>query len=327
MAKCAKCNKLVTKKSPGLQCSKCSKWIHAQCASITADQLSALNSTDSVDWKCRPCNGSARPKRLSCIMPDADDEEATDSEQQQPTNSDITQHMLSQIRREVREAIRMEMQQALSFFSDKIDEYEEKINIYEQERKNMEKQQQELKNNLNTITLRNNMMEQRINMLEQLQINNNIEICGIKEEKDENLTNILNTICSKLQQKPADIQKVFRKKSRQTNNNRREHSAVTVILRDGCRNQWVNSARDTPIHSRDLGIDGDNRIYIREELTPSTAFLLWKTKMELKEKHRFKFVWIKHGNIMARKNENEKYFVIRSQSDIERAVTETQDRS
>lgn len=205
MAKCAKCNKLVTKKCPGLQCSKCSKWLHAQCASINAEQLSALNSTESVDWKCRNCIGSVRPKRLSCIMPDADEEEATDSEQQLSTISDTTKQMLAQIRKEVRETIRIEMQQALSFFSDKIDEYEEKINRYEHQRKNMEKQQHELRNNLNTMNLRNDVLEQRINMMEQNQISNHIEICGIKEEKDENLPNILNAICSKLQQKTDSI--------------------------------------------------------------------------------------------------------------------------
>ncbi|CAK1579248.1 unnamed protein product [Parnassius mnemosyne] len=53
MFKCSQCNKIVTKKSPGIQCDKCSKWTHGECAAISEEQLNVLNSTDFVDWKCQ----------------------------------------------------------------------------------------------------------------------------------------------------------------------------------------------------------------------------------------------------------------------------------
>lgn len=322
MAKCAKCSKLVTKKSPGLQCSKCSKWIHAQCALITTDQLNALNITDSVDWKCRSCAGSGRPKRLSCIMPDADEEDGTDTElQQQGVNSgEINKQLLGEIRREIREAIRMELQQSLSFFSDKIDEYEEKIGKYEQDIRLVEKQNYELKNTCKNLDLRNDVLEQRLNSLEQTLINNNVEICGIKEDINEDLQEIVKSLCAKIGQKPEDVAKIYRKKSKQqkTNNQAIRPPAITVVLREGCREQWLSKAKASSISCRDVGAAGDGRVFLREALTPATAYLLWNAKAELKEKHHFKFVWIKNGTIIARKEENEKFHVIRSLNDITR---------
>ncbi|XP_037966839.2 uncharacterized protein LOC119691984 [Plutella xylostella] len=81
MAKCAACTTLVTKKKPGLQCSKCKKWLHGTCAAISTDQLNALFLTESVEWMCKACTGKARPARLSCILPDAEEDEGvTDTE-------------------------------------------------------------------------------------------------------------------------------------------------------------------------------------------------------------------------------------------------------
>ena len=156
MVKCLKCSKIVTKKSPGLQCNKCSKWLHGSCANISAEQLSALFTTESADWKCRNCTGSGKPKRLSFIMPDAEEEVDTDSEQQQIQAPTITHKILSDIRREVREVVRDELQTALQFYSDKIDEYEVKIKDYEN-------QCYELKNTCKNLILRNDVLEQTKN--------------------------------------------------------------------------------------------------------------------------------------------------------------------
>ncbi|KAL4709599.1 hypothetical protein ACJJTC_007330 [Scirpophaga incertulas] len=130
MAKCLKCTKLVTKKNPGLQCNKCSKWIHGSCANLSTEQLSFLSTTESADWKCRSCAGNMKPKRLSFIMPDVEDEADTDTETATNQTS-MSQKMLNEIKREVRDVVRNELQLALQFYSDKIDEYEMRIKDYE----------------------------------------------------------------------------------------------------------------------------------------------------------------------------------------------------
>lgn len=198
-----------------MQCGKCSKWIHGACASITTEQLSALVATDSVDWKCRNCAGGVKPKRLSCILPDADEEDNTDNESvSNLAQNKVTQKILHDIRREVREIITSELQSTLQFYSDKIDEYEEKIELYESSIKIVEDQCQDLKNCVKNSMLKHETLEQRINTMAQLQMSNQIEICGIKEAADEDPVDISSKICSKLQQNPKVIIKAYRKAGR-----------------------------------------------------------------------------------------------------------------
>lgn len=313
MVKCTKCAKLINKKSPGLQCGKCSKWLHADCTSITSDQLNALNSTESVDWKCKTCAGGLKPKRLSCIIRDDEGDENTDSEATNPeTQHNITKQIIRELREEVKDVIREELQHTLQCYSDKIDDYEEKIKTYEKSNKSLEKQCVDLKNNLQNLNLKVEVLETKCNQLEQYQINNQLEVCGIKEKEKENTLEIAKEIAAKIGQSPENVVKTYRKK----NNNRtsstskpRESAPIVVILREANdRDLWIDSAKNFTI-TRNENVEGD-KIYLREALTPSTAHLLWKTKEALKGD--FKYIWCKHGTILIRKNEKDKIIAIRT---------------
>ncbi|KAG7299373.1 hypothetical protein JYU34_016313 [Plutella xylostella] len=322
MVKCFKCTKTVTKKSPGVQCGKCSKWIHGVCASITTEQLNALVATDSVDWKCRNCTGGVKPKRLSCILPDAEEEDNTDNESlSNMAQNKLTQKILNDIRREVRDIITSELQSTLQFYSDKIDEYEEKIAVYECNIKMMEDQCQDLKHSVKNAMLKYEILEQKMNAMEQSQMCNFIEICGVKEAIDENPLDIASKICSNLQLNPKTILKAYRKtgkKSRTTAADKEPSPPILVAMQEGCRDKWLEAARTIQLNNTVLGSEDISRINVREALTPSSAFMLWKAKKELKETGICKFIWFKNGQILSRKEEKEKIFTVRSISDIER---------
>lgn len=304
MVKCSKCSKLVSKKSPGLQCNKCTKWIHGPCADLSAEQLTVLFATES-EWKCRSCVGNVKQKRISFIMPEPEEEENTDTDPQPATS---TKTIMSEIRREVREVVRSELQTVLQFYSDKIDEYETKIKLYEN-------QCTELKNTCKNLALKNDVLEQKVNYIEQNMINNCVEIIGIDENAD--VQNTVKSISTKIKQNHSDIIKVYRKKaSRPSGNNK--PSPIIVSLAEGCRDKWLEAAKATRISSKDLGMQGDSQVYIRESLTPNNAFLLWKAKMALRNTEICRFVWCKNGIVMARRAEKEKPYAIRSIKDIEK---------
>lgn len=324
MAKCSNCTKLVSKRLPGLQCSKCSRWLHASCASISTDQLNTLVGTDSVDWKCRTCRGTTKAKRVSAILPDADGDEQSDEERLPIGQETIKkQDVLLEIRREIREIIRDELQRSLKFYSDQIDEFTIKISEYEDRVKSVSNQFYDLNNKYKNLSLRFEASEQKINTLEQHLLCNNIEICGIPKADNENLREVVSKIANKIQQKSADVVKIYRKESRAVPAQRRNQTTIVVSLREGMRDVWLDAAKSTQVSTLDLGMEGDSKIYIRESLTPATAFLLWKAKTELKEKNIVKFVWCKRGNILVRQGEKDKIHVIRSTKDIEKWVAET----
>lgn len=313
------CSKLVNKKNPGIQCNKCLKWLHSVCASISSEQLSALCNTDSVDWKCRSCIGNLQPKRISCIMPDSEDEHKVATE----VPNTVTHQILSDIRREVREIIRNELQSTLQFYSDKIDEYEQKIKGYEGTNKRIEHQYTELQNKCKNLDLKNDVLEQKINQLEQSQLANVIEVCGVAECDNENTRAIVHTLCNKLHLKSDDVINAYRKrKSKPGAGVKNSQSVITVTLREGCRDQWINVSRTMDVRGMDIGIAENTKIYLREPLTPATSYLFWKAKQELKFKELCKFVWCKKGTIMVRREEKEKMYIVRSEKDIDRLSAE-----
>lgn len=267
-----------------------------------------------------------RPKRISCIIADteAEDEDASDTE---ITKNVILQQILRDIRREVKDIIREELQTTLNFYSEKIDDYEAKIKKFEINMKTLDNKCNDLQNNLKNSNLKIGILEQKVNIHEQNQLSNNLEICGIKEVEHENLTDITTNLCEKLKLKPDDVVKVYRK--RRNNKKNVDLMTLTVLLRDGCRESWLEAAKNTPIHANELGCDDeDTKVYLRESLTPATAYLLWRAKEELKKTNLYKYVWCKNGVILVKKNDDpkSKSYPVRAIQDIQRLAAGNQEK-
>ncbi|KAG7303733.1 hypothetical protein JYU34_012299 [Plutella xylostella] len=327
MVKCAKCSKLVGKKSPGVQCSKCNKWLHGTCASLSTEQLSALSLTDSIDWKCRGCSSAAggKPKRISVILPDLEDEDS----EVEGTNQGTQERLLHEIKKEVREMrqtvreiIRDELQSTLKFYSDKIDDFEDKMKDYDCRVKLMENQCKNANNKIANLELKNEVLQQKINKMEQAQFCNDIEICGVTED-EKDVKKLASLVSKIIQQKEEDIVKVYRKKKPikpgvAQGARAMADAPIVVTLREGRRDSWLAAARSTSISAGDLGVSGDSKVFVRAALSPTTAYLLWRGKTDLKEKSLCKYVWCKDGLVMVRKNDGDKkVYYVRSANDIE----------
>ncbi|KAJ2937621.1 hypothetical protein O0L34_g17877 [Tuta absoluta] len=327
MVKCAadKCNKGINKKCPGLQCAKCNKWWHATCVSITNEQLTALHATDSVDWKCKSCAGSAKPKRVSYILP-AESEESDENPNTEETalnKKALLQELLCDLRNEIKSIIEIELQKSLSFYSDKIDEYGAKIKVFEQNMNSLDNQCKDLKNTVKNLHLKFDAMEIKCNQLEQFQISNQLEICGVDEMEQEITMDLAKKVATVLNRNPDDVVKAYRKSSR-TPAGQRKSSPLIVILREGNRDPWLEAAKKCNIWATDLGrTDENGKIYLRESLTPITAHLLWKTKEDLTG--LYKYIWCKNGNVLIRK-ENEKVIYVRSLQHLQKIKSEEQNK-
>lgn len=240
MAKCSKCSKLVSKKTPGLQCGKCSKWSHAACASLSNEQLPTLSATDAVDWKCKSCASQSKTKRLSAILPEPEDDDNTDTDSVLVNQECEKKTILSEIRNEIRKVIREELQNSLKFYAEKIDDFQESIDNYEHKIKNIENQNQDLKNKFTNIQLKYEVLEQKLNSLEQIMIENKIEICGINKSQNENIENICKKISVKLGQSENDIIKIYRKESKAPAAQNRISTTLVVSLKEAGRFEDYN---------------------------------------------------------------------------------------
>lgn len=295
MAKCANCSKVVNKKSPGAQCNKCNKWYHGTCAAITLEQLTALSTTDAVDWQCRGCMlVGGKKKRISVILPDPDEEES----EVEATTPTVQDNILSEIRQEIRQLrqtvkdiIRDELQNTLQFYSVKIDEYEKQLKDQEMRFKILENQCKDMSNTYKNLTLKNEVLEQKLNKIEQTQICNDLELCGIPVKENEDINKIAISLSQFLKQKTDDITRVYRKKKHSRPGTAQDERAmidapIIISLREGRRQQWCAAAKNIKMYLKDLVGKGEEKIHLRESLSPTTSYLYGKQNM-ISEKHRY----------------------------------------
>ncbi|KAG7296212.1 hypothetical protein JYU34_021318 [Plutella xylostella] len=326
MAKCAACTTLVTKKKPGLQCSKCKKWLHGTCAAISTDQLNALFLTESVEWMCKACTGKARPARLSCILPDAEEDEGvTDTEDASAdkmtkvslTNikREIQLTIRDEVKREIQAVFREEMQRTMQYLSDKIDDYEKCQKESKERISNLEKNVHNLTNTCVHLQKYNGALEQKIMDMEQSTRKLNLEIVGIEVLPDENPKIII--------EKLGDLMKVSFKEiesaTRGAPRSNAKPAPITVKFSSSgaaARDAWLKQRRAARAVTSDMLTGGSqtSAVYVNEDLIPETRELFWRTRAELRDV--CKYIWLSDGKVLVKQTDGAKASRIKCVNDI-----------
>ncbi|XP_060810214.1 uncharacterized protein LOC132904301 [Amyelois transitella] len=318
LSKCVTCNKNITKKTPGLECNKCEKAVHGttQCANLTAKQLAALRSAESLEWTCQDClkNFSKRASLINAET-DSDDEEDLEGLLEKPIFKKLLKGVEKTIQKEMKT-----ITGTLDFFSEKIDEFNECLQACVAKMKDLEKKNAHLINQNVNLETRLNAVEQRVQELEQKQLSNHIEISGIAYTEKVEPVSIAKAVAKQL-----EVPEVSVKAARRTNLRADKVGVLLVELQEEKRAQWLNKAKEKKLTVQDLqstvAVVGDpkDKIYIREALTAYNKWLMWKVKAELKES--FKFIWCKDGLIKVRKDEKSKILIVRNESDIKKLIS------
>lgn len=311
MGKCSKCAKAVNKKNPGLQCTKCVKWIHAECAMITKDQLAALSSTDSVDWKCRSCVGVTKTKRVSCILPDQEEDES--DIEPQPTTS--TNAVLRDMSKKLE--ILTVMKKTLDGLVESVDFYASQYQELMEHKNQTDRKLQNLENRNNYLEKYSKTLEQRIAEMENKSKEKNIEIVGLESREGEVLKEVAKNIAQKLNISSdgiCEIKRVGGGEKKPLNSERPRNVIVTFETKEK-RDEWI-AKRKSRITNEDIYNNGNkNAVFINEDLSRYIKQTLWLAKMELKDK--FKYIWPQNGKVLVRKDsDTKKIHEILSEADI-----------
>lgn len=315
---CTQCKKTVTRKSPGLECSKCRVLVHAkaECAGLSAKQFAALKAADNLEWTCNSC--ARDPKRRTSFVLAEEEEDGHESDNASEIVALNTSKFMKDVTKEIHKIIKNELgdlNSAMEFVSEKVEECIKNMKTFEEQIKILEKKNIDLINKNKNFENRLSALEQRLNEREQLSCNNTVEIVGVPVKENEKVEDVVATIANKIQACPRQVKKATRLPGRNG-----KEGIIQVELEDNqARLQWIASARQRPIVAGDISTDIDkqkstNRIYLREALTYYYKNLLWKTKDELK--NIYKYIWCKNGKILVRKSDNTKVYTIRCEMDI-----------
>lgn len=151
--------------------------------------------------------------------------------------------------------------------------------------------------------------ELRMTANEQYSRNCNIEIKGVLESSDEDLVKTVCQIATSVEQsiEPDDIEVVHRVKTR----NEQAPSNIVVRFKNrGKRDALLQKAKKTRLTMKDLGNSSSAPIYVNDHLCPALKRLLGMA-IEKKKACNWKFVWVKDGHILARKDEDADSRVLR----------------
>lgn len=320
VTKCTVCNKTITKKSPGLECSRCNKHVHATtaCAAASEKQLAALRAANNLEWNCSEC--SSNMNRSSIFIPEEDQddlEDVTKSFDGQSSPVDIKK-LLQTISVEIRKIIKEEMasfQHSVEYLSEQYDDLKERSDKNDEIIKQLKNSNTTLKNTNTNLEHRISAIEQRLQEYEHQMLTNYLEIDGIPKATSDNLNTIAAQVASQLSADEGQVESIRRGPPR----GERPGIIIVKLNSKSTRNQWLAAAKTKELVLADVlpsapKEDANKKIYIREALTPHLKKLLWQAKQQLKT--IFKYIWCRDGKILLKKEEKGKIHTITNVNDI-----------
>lgn len=339
ISKCKSCDSNLNRNRPGVQCSFCESFYHAntECCELKKEQAQLFRSTPGSSWICQSCRtrnntvADARSSRNNTLADARSTRNSTDfgNAFSGNTNGEINNMNAmnmpsinsrrssigvandSLLGSSLETELRL-LRDSVSFCSDKITDFEE---ILKQLALNMKQidllksENMKLKSDVNTLT-------NKLDALEQHSRNNNIEIHGVPEVKNENLFNVLDGICKfiNIDVNTSHIDYIHRISTRNTD------LPKPIIVRFTSRlykENLIGAARtkqkkDINNTTSGLLLEGAHKpIFINENLTNDKK-LLFKECRKFAKDNKYKFSWVKNGNIFLRKDDNTKVHLISS---------------
>lgn len=305
MSSCKTCLVLIKKNQLKLSCSDCNCEFHAKCVNMTQADINYLVEQDT-HWRCEPCS-SVRRKSLRLDY----------SLQEGSVTLEDIMEMLKGIQEEQKKIV-ADFNKSFESLHDKI---EEKTTALEDKMKIIEEYISETdKLKVENITLKKQVttLETRIEDLENYSRRNCVEIQGIPEEQGENVTNVIKNVGNALGVNITDdMIDACHRVGRRTAEKRPRGIILKFVRRtdkDAIMKKRQERKRD--FSTRHLGMSSDTPVYLNDSLSPSRRRLLGRAR-QLKTEKGYKYLWLRNGNILLRRQEGSPVIEIRCQADLD----------
>ena len=337
-----------------MECKECNQLFHERCSKLNAALFTAVKD-GHVSWNCFCCkqkpNPPEKPNKSKTQTPstqkhdkfwqndideDQDEEDLDDLESACENAGNSIDDVMKLLKKVLN---------SQQFLSDKFDSFQTTVN-------DLVEKQEALSTNVKAINEDLSGLELRVHALEQQLLSRNVEIAGLPAEEKFDPTEVTSKIfsaieCADLIQDITEI-RVTKKPSEA---NKKIPLTLTVEMKTKAGKDSILKAskqfRNAPVANEDelcqnvqgtgetktgnhrkshrqkyrdltsdmIGLNNNDKIHIREQLTPYSKQLLWlakTTKLSL----GYQYAWTKNGIVYLKKNENEKPIIIRKPSDI-----------
>lgn len=320
-----KCKRCETESRDGVTCTACEAQFDFPCAGITEGGWRKLGDR-KLTWKCQSCKNipaapASSPQIVSQKASPASSETIMSELKRLTTKMEALPMLIESVKAVQTElaelkTIRQELSDVKSSFESfglEIKALTGKVSILEEEIETMKITKEEVTNlqdRLLKLEYQQSENEQRSRM-------NNIEIKGVPMSNGEDLFAIIVKIGDAINcHIPKDqINYVARVPTR---NDKLNKNIICSVHNSYLKNDFIAAAKKfKKLSAGDLGIMGNNRVYINDHLTLENKILLNKTKARAKERG-FEHVWVKGCKILVRKNTTTPKHCIKSEQDLKK---------
>lgn len=301
---CNQCNKVV-QTADSMKCLTCKNQVHISCAKITSAIFKKMSEEDRETWICAKCKTGQSPLPSN-------------------PNSVDSSILLTEIKKLSSQLHSMNsklvsFERTIVHNNSIIEDYTNKILVLEEKLKKVDKLEAEvieLKKFVTYLDKTNNEREQQL-------LSNNIEIFGLTEKHDENLTSSLMKIASNVGQviKEEDIEFITRSNPRHHSQDgiaaaprdARPRNVVAKFISKRKKDELLAAIKKKKgVDCKSLGVAG-GKLFVNDHLTRKNKFLLRSAK-EFKNLNKYDFLWVRNSKIYLRKNITSPAILVSSQT-------------
>lgn len=294
---CGKCNDVIDEDEPYLACTDCSICYHlgGACSGVSENTFKSKRDDYKKSWRCPSC----RKSKASASAP--------------KENNETIASMLIEINRKLDELLPLkqtvnDIEVSVQLLSSKYDSILEAVARHDTDIKALGGRVTKLeKLDTNKELL---AVSAAVNDLEYHSRKLNLEIHGIKQEKNENLRDKINTLASKLELAPL-TENTVTSVHRLLSKNDRTPGVIIRFSSQETRDCWLAKRKYLSIAHPGL--------FITENLTAQNRMLL-KAAKEWARANKFSFAWHRNGKVFVRKKEGDNACLIRCTADLAKLV-------
>lgn len=277
---CPKCKIITKRNEENITCSKCKSSFHLPCSGLTDEEVKT-KKTEKVKWQC-----------ISCV--------SGSGKVQNSGSGNGADHEILDISKDISAKVNMLVTQ-MAEMNGKMTK--------------MMEENEELKQEVASLKNRLNLADQRSRI-------NNVEISNYPEESNENIREVVKDIFKAIGSNLQDMEIQAAHRVPSFNKPGPKNIVVQFTSRWTRATVLANSKKYRRTNKRNLVAKdikpekANTPIYISEHLSPAYKQLLKKAKQFANDNH-FKFVWVREGRILLKKDEGERQtFNISSEEDL-----------
>lgn len=291
-------------------CSICKHHYDYQCSGVTEAGFRRLGERKN-SWRCPKCKSSTLSSPAATSP--------------QPCQEGLIQEQLQKIMLQLAplaslvadvKSIKEEMssiKESLNMAHELINNFSDKV--YKLESKVI--QVEKTTNEIPVLRAEINKLYRELQDRDQWNRANNIEIRGVPQKNNENLYGVVQDVAGlcDFPFRKEDVNYIARTPTRVPNADK----PILVSLHNRyAKEEFVALARKSEkMNTSNLGFSVANNVYVNDHLTQSNKTLLGKAKRLAKE-NNFRYIWVKHCKIMARKSDTSPIFFIKCEKDLEK---------